>query len=696
MTFAQKLKSSALTSVFLVESTAGLPLRSWILHSGSTYKAQAALTVTSIAWNLSTPLTPISSIALVVATSGSWFQSGGWVYLNPPTGQSVFSNSIQALVSLFFSNVPKVFNNDFYEPRLKSAPKLSLRIASTFGGVGQIGGGSLSLINTDGFFDSLKGLRWDAGKVVCRLGIDVPGDEMAYGDYRPLGAWQVEAQTLDDQVFTLRLRERKLKLEKRIPFETYERSAFPFIRKDDENKSIPLAYGRILGASAVLIDPNLKVFKLASHAIHSIEEVRVQRSRELTKTGTVSGWVPHAGGVFKVYFTQRAVELKYNGTALTEKRELADVLATSGSWGLFNNFLYIHGPGNPISATITATWTYNLSVWEPINPASQNLEQATFRMGDDFNGTEKVSVDFIGKKNGEGTPMLNAADIVQDLLAYAGETTLNGATFAASRAALALGTDQYDRAVVALKPSVYLSKPEDALKPFDRLNAEVGSFLFCDLNGQWNFVVFTPAVLSGLVEIPNEEILDFERVSDDSKAFSSLTVHYAQRLADDWSETLALERLDLQYQQGQATPRKRELAVSLCTEEDARLFAQRLLSTEGPSLVTYKIRTHWGGYLLLPGQQIRVRYARRGFDAVLEVIDASLDLTGGRVDITATNRRGWGETFGHWCAEGVSSWPTGGTDTDKLEARTSSGFWAGDDQLAVSSDPKSFQPGRWW
>jgi len=233
--------------------------------------------------------TPIEHVAVdyeLNPTLGKWgyrekdpADGKPYIYVNPPGG-NFYDHVWHAELQLYLASEPKTFRSLFWDPRIKSVPSLSMRIESQWGGVGQIGSGTMHLINGDNHFGGLdtEDIQWDAGVARLEMGIDLPitGGEMAESDYLQIGSWRIERTEKNDEVFTVTMRELKTRLENKIPYEVFTREAFPSLPPDAVGKPIPYAWGRIYGAKPVLIDASAKKFKVASHPIRSFDGVRVR------------------------------------------------------------------------------------------------------------------------------------------------------------------------------------------------------------------------------------------------------------------------------------------------------------------------------------------------------------------------------------------------------------------------------------
>lgn len=219
-------------------------------------------------------------------TAGTWgyrerdiHDGKSYIYVNPADGD-FFGHVWHVVLKFYLANMPKLLRGVFWEPRLQSVPTLSMRIESRWGGVGQIGGGTVQLANADKFFSAFdeEHFQWDGGLAILEMGLDLPaaGAEMAESDYVKIGTWRVETTEKDGESFTVRLRELKTRIENKIPYETFTREAYPAIANDVVGKPIPYAWGRLFGIKPVLIDALARRFKVASHPIRTFDGVRAR------------------------------------------------------------------------------------------------------------------------------------------------------------------------------------------------------------------------------------------------------------------------------------------------------------------------------------------------------------------------------------------------------------------------------------
>lgn len=244
----------------------------------NTYVYDAADEIIAVKCN-GTSFTQRSSIADVESNGNSFYWDRGTskLYAAGNADETLFGKSIIAVSKIDLATKEKVFSNVYYDPRITSVPKLSMRIEETFGGVGQISIGSLSVANADGAFDSRANYLWNNAdtKVTLKLGYDTATEDMAYGSYANFGVWGVEDWEVGDMEARLSLKERKARLDVDVPLERFDSTTYPNLDADDVGEPIPRAYGAIYGARPILIDESTKTFKVANHAIKSLDEIRL-------------------------------------------------------------------------------------------------------------------------------------------------------------------------------------------------------------------------------------------------------------------------------------------------------------------------------------------------------------------------------------------------------------------------------------
>lgn len=268
--------------VFLIEQTAGEQLNLWTLAAGQTYTYWSA-TANHVddALENGASLSVKTSIGAVESNAGSYFwdQAAGRVYVHATADALPSGKTLQAVVSFAFSTEGRVYEGRYYDPRIKSFPSLSMRVERMFGDPGQLGSGAMVYENGDGFFDSLSGLQWDAGRIVLKMSIDNPYPpfaEATYSEFDTVGTWIVKEWSKSDTEFTVNFEEVKAATKVKIPLDHFTRDEFPYMREEDVGKVKPIAWGQILDIAPICVHLGEKRFRVAGHAIQGFFGIRMK------------------------------------------------------------------------------------------------------------------------------------------------------------------------------------------------------------------------------------------------------------------------------------------------------------------------------------------------------------------------------------------------------------------------------------
>lgn len=697
-TFQQLLERPSVIPVLLLEISAAVPLRAWIPYNDIWRHALPdGVTVETLEAD-EAAVTAGASLAAVEATAGRWIQEDGWLYLNPATGEP-FDFDVVGFAGFYFSDLSKTFEGNFYDPRLKSVPKLSLRIERRFGGVAQIGGGRFTLENTDGFFDALQNVvRFDSGTAVLKMGLDTPAAAMAYGDYETMSTWRLDGGNATDSVFDLSVRERKLNLRTKIPATKFNRADFPYISRDTEGQPIPTIYGRCYGVPAFLVNPITLNFKVCNHAVAGFIGLRKKETRTVIEQRTPEWFKVSGQSYYRTFFTEEVKGVTLDGDRLDAADELA-LLATPGRWLLQDNFLYVSREllgDAPTAANTTVDVEVEYTVWTEIPFATRDAANGEFTVSAaDATGSTVLSVDVIGKAVA-GEPLENVADIVEDILAAVGETDIDAASFAATRNYFDLGTDRHGNPMTHMKPSLYLDEQEEALEVLERICEITGTFLYTNAAGQWTFLAAQPEPGDGLVSFNETELVEIRREVETDEIYTAAEITFAHRHIEEWSERVKVERDDLRRFAGLPAHNTREVEAELWDTSDARYLAQRILSTEGRPLVLYRAKLPRLAAFILPGDKVSVTRSRGNISEVLEVIEIEFDLDAKSVLLTLGDMRGWRYSSGFWTGDATAAWDANATADEKVAAARNAGFWTDDNGFAVSTDERAQDTSRWW
>lgn len=719
MTVAEAIQKPTSTLIILAEITAGVWCRAWVVDGTLTnsYSIAMADEVTSVKWNRDTTLTQQSSAADVNSNAGSWYwdRAASLLWVRPVSG-SIFANVVQAFVTFYVGNpTAKTLNDRFYDPRLVSAPALSQRIEAMFGDVAQIGGGSLVLANVDGFFNTRQHYQWNAGGVVLKLGVDTAAGAMAWADYQTGATWVVEDWERSADSFTLRLSEAKSKLKSKLPFEFFARADFSNIEDATVGKPIPIIYGTVFGAPAVLIDPGAKQFKVCGHAIKELSEVRIRKSFDESKTRTVAAgsWRGYSTNVWRYFLEdEEGAAVSYNGTAIPKADDLDDCIATANRWWDEDNFIYVH----PASGADMSTGTYvvqsvkQLEAWDNINFATRNLTNGTFTLGDDWTIGQEISVDLKGKTSG-GVLIDNSIDIIKDILTSVGATNQNTSSFTEAASRLLIGTTITGRSRYTRSVGIVLSEPREVLEIINEILEQIGAFLYSDELGQYTIGLFEPQPGEALQTIDDLHITGFSDRAETKDIVSSVNSRFARRERDDWSQNLISSTVATQYANDQAEPVVKEMDLLFATERDAEDYNARTRVHLGSALRLWDIRTPWIHWLRAPGEQVRLLSDRFDIDEIAEVIERRVDVGAKTVNLKLGNLRAWADAPGFWVSDaatlptrfatltgygaGSLVWNAAWDSEIKKWARQNVGYWTDANGFANSSDPESFIPSAW-
>jgi hypothetical protein len=393
------------------------------------------------------------------------------------------------------------------------------------------------------------------------------------------------------------------------------------------------------------------------------------------------------------------IRVEWGGVSLEEVDSVADTIATASSYYRVEGYLYVNVGANPASGSLVTVYKLASSYWQTVNFETRDKPNGEFTLSAAvWSGDEVVSVDFDGKPGEDGRPIYNPADVVKDLLATIEETDLDEAGFEAARDYFLLGLDVFGREKHLLKPSLYVSDEKEAMELLSTVNQVAGSFLYVDAQGRWFFKAFEPQPATGLATFETIDLIDLDQEARVDKLVSKAVVTYAQRIAEKWSERVEAIDERTQKRNAAALPLEREVAAALWDRDDARYFAQRLLTTESVPLRILSAKLPRQAFGLVPGEQIAIRYARRqGVRGVFEILEVAHDLQSSSVTLKLGDLRGWATSSGFWVGdEEIEEWPSDGTEDEKRDAAAVAGFLTDDNGFADPTDGKSRDVSRWW
>ncbi len=676
-TFTDRLAYPNLKKVVLLEVTAGEHLRHWTLDVGSVYYATtiagASRHVIDVREN-GVSLTEGASTAL---SAGQWYwdQAAGRVYVRCTGSVSPYTVTLQAIVQFCFSNAGRIYNGIYYDPRLTALPSLTMKIEHQFGEPGKLGTGVVELANGDGFFDALSGLQWDAGTVTMKMGADNPLFYLP-PDYS-------------------------------IPAGVYTDPAF------DGAVTSPTLDGALAPTASVLAHSECAYVDFDTIGTFRISGWEVQDdafSLQLEdKRKDLKKKIPLEFYTRTDQFGQPQMYPNMEEDSAGNPIPIAygivyDVRPTCIDLGLMKFKVAGHAIFDFLGCRVKDGTT---ETWTDVPFATTDKANGEFTLTSyAWDRKAQVAVDFAGKKDAAGNLMDNAADIVQDILTtYLGvaASEIHTASFLESHTRLYLGTDPDGRPVNARRPSLYLSKAEDATKIFGKINAIVGSYLFPDASGVYRYVVFEPE--------PGDSAPVFDKAQGDLFSFvedvtaeeiiSSVRGAYQYRTRQDYPQVVLYERAQAQYLQGSQAAVLFDEEVSCDRMNDALTWAQREARLRGERQQIYKAQVSHRGWTLLPAQQIWIMHARYGINQIFEVLEVKRNLSNTlRVELVLGNLHGFGIEAGFLSADSpvfpaslgggsVEVWDKNWTASQKAWARNNIGYISDDNGFADATDPAS-------
>lgn len=706
MTFNTAVAERSGNMVVCITANPGVWLRAWVADLANSFKTPFKFTPSSVLWNATTALTLQSSAATVNSNAGSYWTDGTYIYVRPPSGQSIYSGTIQAIVPQYFSNYPKNYSGTQYDARIKSTPSISQRIEARFGGVAQIGGGTVTLINSDGYFDSKMDWQWDAGLVTIKLGLDIDGSVATTSDLQQIAVWAVDQHSKTQEGFTLRLVDSRTRIKAKIPVDTFTRTAFPNIEPSEEGKTIPTVYGKVLGVKPTAVDPALKQFKVASHAVTSFDGVRIKQEIDELFSVYFVDFLPYTSPLYRKYLPSvEILQVKNNGALLAKVDSVGDCSANANSYYYAESWLYINVGTNSIG--ILAEYQRKSSRWVASSFSSYDLSSATFILGVDWSIGQDVSVDFTGKSGSTGP------EIIQDLLTVAGETAINTSSFTTAKAAFIVGTDSYNVSTCKMCLGLNIDKPRELAQIIGDINAVAHTFVYSDSSGNFSIGAFEPKPVALVYSISDLDLIDITDSMEPADVANSFVTNWAKYTQEDYSQTYTHTRSEGINLHNQPEDIIVEKDVPFTDEADAILYTQRTSLMRSRPLRKLTVTLHWKGWLFGLGDQVSLNFKARGIAGKFEVIERTADVVSSRIRLVLGDLRGFGDSVGFWVADAptlptafaaltgygsgsAASWNSSWHADIKAWARRNVGYWTDDNGLADSTDPDSFMSSTWF
>jgi len=182
-------------------------------------------------------------------------------------------------VSHGYSNRAKYYDDIFYAAKVASVPNITRSKDPLFFGRISFDGGTISLINTDGEFDSYESDYEIYGSVVRIL---LGFEDNTYADFKTMYEGYLENLQLTEEIFELDVNDKRKQLSRKLPTEVFNTTTYPDLKAKNADKPIPLGYGTILNALVICTNEDgstpwsFKICDTTNHPIKSIDAVYVE------------------------------------------------------------------------------------------------------------------------------------------------------------------------------------------------------------------------------------------------------------------------------------------------------------------------------------------------------------------------------------------------------------------------------------
>ena len=158
-----------------------------------------------------------------------------------------FCNRVDSINGCFY-------NNQYYEPRIKSIPAITKSKDPLFNGLLRFDGCSVSLINNDRYFRDFLNYNIFKQKSVIKLGDE--GD--SYSDFVEMFTGYVESMS-GASVFKIKIQDIRKGLSRKIPTSFFTQDEYSDLADGDVDKPKPIIYGSVRNAPLVCVNGESEV-----------------------------------------------------------------------------------------------------------------------------------------------------------------------------------------------------------------------------------------------------------------------------------------------------------------------------------------------------------------------------------------------------------------------------------------------------
>lgn len=289
----------------------------------------------------------------------------------------------------------------------------------------------------------------------------------------------------------------------------------------------------------------------------------------------------------------------------------------------------------------------------PAPASSIDLATGTFTLATYTSGTVTATVE--GKPHATlNGPMVNAADVVEDLLTVeAGEPSarIDAASFAAARSYYRLGTSVAGEEVARGNLAFAVTDSTDAAELLERIQVATFGLLYIGHEGTYKLKPWRPVHPDGLLSLTDADILELEPEASKGDLVTRIVATYRERPGN---ATLAQVHIreDEAARLSYGLPSHRELETALPFNDlrDVEVWTSRVLAMRRRDARYWSVKTSQVALLLEPGDCVAISatcYDVQGrtlarLEGIYDVIQVEKDPTGGDVSLLVSDVRGLG------------------------------------------------------
>jgi len=605
-------------------------------------------------------LTLVNSISSVHSTSNSYWQDtiNGIVYVNVGGNPSSQITNLIASFTLYQATSGVVLNGNYYEPYIISAPTISQRTDNILSGFSVIGGGTVSLINTDGFWNRIfDKFLWENRNAILRFG----GELLPIGEYEQVFTGIIFNKSWSEKTVSLDIRDNQMSLLRALPETLFNSTNNPNADTNILGLPVPIAYG-FFGQDDLASDTggrtaqrlraedeslksdangNLVTFTIADHTIFSGDAL----------------WAsPDNGGTWFL---------------MTAQSPSTDAPDTAGKWGSLDDVGVIGDSSN--NSTVTVKFAVDGSAGTSASTIPYVPQQTIVKFA------------FKGRENSDGTHMTSVSDVINDLL-----TIFNGFT-SADIDTTSFATSKLGSSISFGIPIGYSGNVKRVDAIIEKIAITDFAFFFVNKLGEFDYHVFNAIISSDSPNLDRSELLEYEVEYTQDEMFSKLRIGYLQSSTNqnylyDFQEDTPSQNKYLRLNQ-------KTINTYLDNAVDARELSSRQLLIRKAPRVLISGKCKWqlsqldvGGNFSITSSRSPIDNSTGWSERTFQLLEISKDLNTGTISFVGEDLTALVSGVGAWTSDTAPNWATA-TDAEKA----SSGFWTEDTGLIDSTDISSNQ-----